>query len=90
MPKLKAGSIARIAGHIEGKIDYQGVVTATVRDSRELITCKLNDTKEAEEAFQFYDRQKTLYQGSDSVSSGKFSFSFAVQRISTIRMLRDC
>lgn len=80
MPKLKAGSIARIAGHIEGKTDYQGVVTATVRDSRELITCKLNDTKEAEEAFQFYDRQKTLYQGSDSVSNGKFSFSFAVPK----------
>lgn len=80
MPKLKAGSIARIAGHIEGKTDYQGVVTATVRDSRELITCKLNDTKEADKAFQFYDRQKTLYQGSDSVSNGKFSFSFAVPK----------
>ena len=80
MPKLKAGSIARIAGHIEGKADYQGVVTATVRDSRELITCKLNDTKEADKAFQFYDRQKTLYQGSDSVSNGKFSFSFAVPK----------
>ena len=80
MPKLKAGSIARIAGHIEGKTDYQGVVTATVRDSKELITCKLNDTKEADKAFQFYDRQKTLYQGSDSVSNGKFSFSFAVPK----------
>lgn len=80
MPKLKAGSIARIAGHIEGKTDYQGVVTATVRDSRELITCKLNNTKEADKAFQFYDRQKTLYQGSDSVSNGKFSFSFAVPK----------
>lgn len=80
MPKLKAGSIARIAGHIEGKADYQGVVTATVRDSKELITCKLNNTKEADKAFQFYDRQKTLYQGSDSVSNGKFSFSFAVPK----------
>ena len=80
MPKLKAGSIAKIAGHIEGKADYQGVVTATVRDSKELITCKLNDKKEAEEAFQFYDRQKTLYQGSDSVSNGKFAFSFAVPK----------
>ena len=80
MPKLKAGSIARIAGHIEGKTDYQGVVTATVRDSKELITCKLNNTKEADKAFQFYDRQKTLYQGSDSVSNGKFSFSFAVPK----------
>ena len=80
MPKLKAGSIARIAGHIEGKTDYQGVVTATVRDSKELITCKRNNTKEADKAFQFYDRQKTLYQGSDSVSNGKFSFSFAVPK----------
>ena len=80
IPKMKAGSIARIAGHIEGKTDYQGVVTATVRDSKDLITCKRNDKEEAENAFQFYDRQKTLYLGSDSVSNGKFAFSFAVPK----------
>ena len=77
---MKAGSIARVAGHIEGQDDFNGLVTATVRDSHELITCKLNDTSKdgAQDAFTFYDRQKTLFHGSDSVRNGKFAFSFAV------------
>ena len=32
----------------------------------------------AEKAFTFYDRTKTLFNGSDSVKNGKFTFSFAV------------
>ena len=82
VPLLRAGDIARIAGHVETDVDFQGVVTATVRDSRELVTCKLNDATAdgASSAFQYYDRQKTLYQGADSVSGGKFAFSFAVPK----------
>jgi hypothetical protein len=77
---LKAGSVAKIKGHIENAEDFNGVMTATVRDAKELITCKLNDTTEADEAFQYYDRTKTLFSGSDSVSKGKFAFSFAVPK----------
>lgn len=79
---LKAGSIARMTGHVEGDIAFQGTVTATVRDKKELVTCKLNDTTDdgAEEAFTYYDRQKTLYQGTDSVRQGAFAFSFAVPK----------
>ena len=82
LPMLKAGSVAKMVGHIEGCDEFRGVVSVTVRDSKELITCKLNDTSAdgASEAFQFYDRQKTLYQGSDSVSEGKFSLLFAVPK----------
>lgn len=81
--KLKAGSIAKLTGHVEGHTDFKGVVTATVRDSRDFITCKLNNTLKdegADEAFTFYDRQKTLYHGSDSVRNGKFAFTFAVPK----------
>lgn len=80
---LKAGSVARIAGHIEGGQDgFLGVVTATVRDSKEQITCRLNDTSAtgAEEPFVYTDRTKTLYAGADSVRQGKFAFSFAVPK----------
>ncbi len=82
MVTLKAGSIARIAGHVDGVEDFSGIVSATVRDSKELITCKLNDTSDdgASSAFTFYDRQKVLYQGSDSIRGGKFSITFAVPR----------
>ena len=79
---LKAGSVARIAGHVEGQDGFQGVVTATVRDSKEQITCRLNDTSDtgAEEPFVYADRTKTLYMGSDSVRQGKFAFAFAVPK----------
>ncbi len=79
---LKAGSVASIAGHIEGHVDFQGIVTATVRDSKEKITCKLNDTSDtgADQAFTYYDREKILYSGTDSVSNGKFAFSFAIPK----------
>ena len=83
MAVLKAGSIARIAGHIQQQPDFRGVVTATVRDNLELITCKLNErgSQDAPDApLTYYDRQKMLYNGSDSVRNGKFAFSFAVPK----------
>ena len=82
LPTLRAGSIAKMVGHVEGQANYRGVVTATVRDSKELLTCRLNDRSAtgAETAFQFYDRTKTLYLGSDSISEGKFSLTFAVPK----------
>ena len=83
---LGAGSIATVTGHVvRGKKaadDFQGVVTATVRDAEETIVCKLNDTSSqgAETPFVYQDRTKTLYQGSDSVRQGVFRFTFAVPK----------
>lgn len=80
MAVLKAGSLVKIAGHVENAPDFEGTVTATVRDSKEKITCKLNDTSKdgAEVPFVYSDRTKTLYRGSGKVSQGKFTLSFAV------------
>ena len=79
---LKAGSTAKVKGHIvgNGEIDktFQGVMTATVFDTREVITCKMNDPAETKEPFTFYDRTKILYNGTDSVRNGKLEFMFAV------------
>lgn len=83
MPQLKAGSIARIVGHLENQPGFEGVVTATVRDSKTTVTCKLNNTDKkdgASTAFVYTDRTKTLYNGSDSVRQGKFAFSLAVPK----------
>lgn len=78
---LKAGSVARVKGHIvRGNAiadDFNGKMTATVRDTRELVTCKgQEETSKAK--FQYYDRQKVLFNGSDSVRNGEFEFTFAV------------
>ncbi len=78
--KLSAGSVATVKGHVEGYPSFHGTVTMTVRDTRELVTCKLNDTTEADTAFQYYDRTKTLFSGSDYVRNGAFELSFAVAK----------
>ena len=79
-PKFKAGSIARIAGHVN-KADaenFSGVATIVVRDSQEKIVCKENYSAEADSAFVFYSRNKILYTGSDSIRKGRFAFTFSV------------
>ena len=83
---LPAGSITNIRGHIVQNQSlasaFNGVVTATVRDAEETITFKLNDdtSSGAEKPFVYTDRTKTLYNGSDSIINGVFSFSFAVPK----------
>lgn len=82
--QLKALSVANVKGHIEKdgvkSTDFNGKITATVRDAEELITCKLNASADADEAYAYYDRTKTLFNGTDSVKGGNFSFSFAVTK----------
>ena len=77
---LKAGDVARVKGHIEGQTAYNGRATLWVRDGEELITGRLNDPKEADKAFTYYDRTKTIYYGTDSIRSGQFDIRFAVPR----------
>ena len=82
---IGAGETVTINGHIadmEGKEDshFNGEMTAIVRDAAETIVCRLNDPSEADYPFTYTDRTKVLYQGSDSVHQGRFSFSFTVPR----------
>ena len=82
--QLKALSVANVKGHIEQNgvkaTGFNGKMTATVRDFAELITCKMNASAETEKAYTFYDRTKTLFNGTDSVKGGEFSFAFAVTK----------
>jgi len=65
---------------VESAEPIDGTVTATVRDSREQITCLLNNTEEAERAFAYYDRPTTLFSGTDSIRQGRFSMTFSVPK----------
>jgi len=83
MATVGAGSLVTVKGHIEGAGDFDGVMTATVQDTRELVTCKWNNRNENDAAsspFSYYDRTKTLFNGSDSVRNGHFEFTFAVPK----------
>ena len=84
--RLSAGSVVEVTGHITAgqtvANDFTGVVTATIRDAEETITCRLSNTSSegADTAFVYKDRTKTLYHGSDSVRNGQFKFTFAVPK----------
>ncbi len=74
-----AGQTARVAGHVVGKTTMKGTVSLQVLDSKQLITCHGNTSAEVKDTvFTFYDRQKTIFSGSDSVANGKFHVSFVV------------
>ncbi|MBQ3624683.1 MAG: type IX secretion system sortase PorU [Prevotella sp.] len=86
-PLLKAGSKVSVTGHIEQdgeKVsNFNGTLYTTVRDSEEEVVCKRNDPEmdKAEPptpAFVYKDRTKILFNGSDSIRNGEFSFVFAV------------
>ena len=81
---LPAGSIAKVTGHIASgtatDAAFNGTLTAIVRDAEETVVCRLNEPGDAEQAFVFNDRTKTLYSGSDSIRNGVFTFTFAVPK----------
>ncbi|MBP5387367.1 MAG: type IX secretion system sortase PorU [Prevotella sp.] len=78
---LRAGATIRVSGHVEldGKIDdtFNGLMTATVRDSEETVICK-GQAEDSRTVFSYIDRPNVLFNGSDSVSNGTFHFTFAV------------
>ncbi len=83
--QIGAGATVSVAGHISnanGQVneEFNGKMTAVVRDAAEEIVCRRNNTSETENAFVYTDRTKTLFQGSDNVEAGQFKFSFAVPR----------
>ena len=84
--KLAAGSIVKIIGHVElnneTDTDFNGIVTLSVRDAEETITCRLNDRSStgADKAFVYQDRTNYLYRGSENVTEGIFNFTFAIPK----------
>lgn len=82
---LKAGTTATISGRVLNNSDmtdssFNGIVNAMVRDAKEQVVCKMNDTSETDEPFVYYDRTSTIFNGSDSVRQGRFSFTFVVPK----------
>ncbi|MDO4738125.1 MAG: type IX secretion system sortase PorU [Bacteroidales bacterium] len=82
LPTISAGETVTIEGHIidpEGKAatDFNGIVSPIVYDNEQHIVCK-NNPKDDVEPFEYNDRTRTLYAGADSVSAGKFAFTFPV------------
>lgn len=82
LQEFKAGSLVRVAGHVETTVGerfpaFQGTVNITVYDSKSVVTC-LNNYGDATEPFTFETRDRILYNGRDSVRGGCFNMEFPV------------
>lgn len=84
---VKAGSKVVVEGHItdeNGNLaeHFNGLVSPTVFDNIEQVTCKDNTAGEQdgndEGPHTFSDRIRTLFAGTDSVSGGRFKFTFPI------------
>ena len=84
--KLAAGSIVKMTGHVAlndaTDSDFNGIVTLSVRDAEETITCQLNDQSSSgtDQAFVYQDRTNYLYRGQTNVTNGTFNFTFAIPK----------
>ncbi len=79
---LAAGSVAQVVGHVTSQKgatlnDFNGVVTSTVYDKLEKITCHDN-AGNGQTPYEFYNRTRRLFDGTDSVRNGRFKFEFPV------------
>ena len=77
--ELKAGSIATFSGYIEGENDFSGILTATLYDKIENITCQ-NSGNVANKAFEYSERTKIVFNGSDSIRNGRFKIFIPIPR----------
>ncbi len=82
--KMKAASVARIAGHIERTIGvrndaFNGTLSLVVRDAKKQIVGRMNDSA-LESAFRYSDRTSIMYKGTANVNNGSFSLVFAVPK----------
>lgn len=83
--QINAGQVVAVKGRVISngkKVEgFNGLVNALVRDTEERIVCRLNDDDPKDGAqypFTYMDRRNILFQGTDSVRNGEFSFVFAV------------
>ena len=81
-PTISGGETVTVEGYIindkgENATTFDGTVSAIIFDSEEHIVCKLNAGIDTD-PFEYDDRTRTLYAGTDSVKAGTFKFTFPV------------
>jgi len=79
---ISAGEKVTITGHIEDDKgieldDFTGIISSAIYDNKEKIKSN-NNNGSGYGDFTFSDYKRKLYEGSDSIKNGKFSFTFPV------------
>lgn len=86
---ISAGGIVTVEGRItdeDGNLaeNFNGIVSPTIYDNIERVLCKYNarndqaEQKYEVEPYEYNERLRTLYIGTDSVRNGRFTFTFPV------------
>lgn len=80
--QFKAGGKVRLSGHVEDGDKnilngFQGVINTHLYDSKRRVVCFNNDG-EADEPFEFDTFDHLLFEGSDSIANGHFSFTVPI------------
>ncbi len=79
MPQMKAGATVSVKGHVVDMPSYSGELSLLVRDNAEDVTCR-NNAGDLSSVLTYKDRTKTIYNGRNKVSDGKFAVEFAVPK----------
>ena len=79
---LHAGAVVKVNGHVnnaDGALadGFNGTIHPTVLDNRETVVGR-NNNGSATSSFSYTEHAKVLFEGSDSVRSGRFEFVFRV------------
>ncbi len=77
--QLKAGQVVRFSGHVVDDASFNGIVTASLFDRLETVTC-LNNAHTADTPMTYQERTSQLFEGSDSIRNSKFSFEIVIPR----------
>ena len=78
--ELRVGQKVTVSGHIEGHDDFNGSISFMVKDVEREVTCRRNNIYVTDTAMVYRDRLYTIFAGTNSVSDGKFSFTFTVPK----------
>lgn len=81
---LNAESIVRFSGRIvlhngQPADNFDGVITGKIKDRMETITCHSYNNRHAD-PFVYSEHTKTVYEGTDSIRNGRFTFTARIPR----------
>ena len=77
--RIMAGEEVTVKGHVVSEQPFDGVVSLTVKDVESRVVCRLNNrASDNDTVFVFNDRPTTIYNGQDSLRSGRFSMKFVL------------
>ena len=80
---ISAGDVVIVSGHVVNESndvvdDFSGLISPTIYDNEETVTTNDNLGYQGDSKFTYDDYTRKLFEGSDSIVNGRFSFSFPV------------